>query len=47
MSDAAALPEVDAKPTRHAAAVLLEASALSLRAGGAARNRLLFACPAK
>jgi len=43
MSDAAALPEVDAKATRAAAAVLLEASALSLRAGGAARNRLLFA----
>ena len=43
MSDAAALPDVDTKPTRDAPAVLLEASALSLRAGGAARNRLLFA----
>ena len=43
MSDAAALPDVDTKPTRDAPAVLLEASALSLRAGGAAHNRLLFA----
>ena len=43
MSDAAALPDVDTTPTRDARAVLLEARALSLRAGGAARNRLLFA----
>ena len=42
MSDAALLDAV-AKPTRDAAAVVLEASGLSLRAGGAARNRLLFA----
>jgi len=43
MSDAAALSDVDTKPTPSTPAVLLEASALSLRAGGAARNRLLFA----
>ena len=43
MSDAAAIAEVATGPTRNAPAVLLEASALSLHAGGAARNRLLFA----
>ena len=43
MSDTDALPDAVVKPTRDAAAVVLEASALSLRAGGAARNRLLFA----
>ena len=43
MSDAAALSDVDTEPTPRAPVVLLEASALSLRAGGAARNRLLFA----
>ena len=43
MSDAAVLSGVDTKARRDAAAVLLEASALSLRAGGAAHNRLLFA----
>ena len=43
MSDAAAIAEVATGPTRNAPAVLLEASALSLHAGGAPRNRLLFA----
>jgi len=43
MTDAAAIAEVATGPTRNAPAVLLEASALSLHAGGAARNRLLFA----
>jgi len=43
MSAVAALAAVDIAPPRAAPAVLLEASALALRAGGAARNRLLFA----
>jgi iron complex transport system ATP-binding protein len=43
MSDAAVLSGADTKARREAATVLLEASALSLRAGGAAHNRLLFA----
>ena len=43
MIDPAAIAEVDSPPARTPAAVLLEASRLSLRAGGAARNRLLFA----
>jgi len=43
MIDPAAIAEVDIPPARTPAAVLLEASRLSLRAGGAARNRLLFA----
>jgi len=43
MSAVAALAAVDIAPPRAAPAVLLEASALALRAGGAARSRLLFA----
>jgi iron complex transport system ATP-binding protein len=43
MSAVAALAAVDIEPPRAAPAVLLEASALALRAGGAARSRLLFA----
>ena len=43
MSAVAALAAVDIEPPRAAPAVLLEASALALRAGGAARGRLLFA----
>jgi len=43
VSDAAALAAVDIEPPRAAPTVLLEASALALRAGGAARSRLLFA----
>ena len=43
MSDVAALPDAVAAATRNAGAVVLEASALSLHAGGAVRHRLLFA----
>jgi iron complex transport system ATP-binding protein len=43
MSDAAALRDAVAKPTREPAVPLLEASGLSLRAGGASANRVLFA----
>ena len=42
MSDASAVPEVDVERRPDAGAAVLEASALSLRAGGSARNRLLF-----
>jgi len=42
MSDASAVPEADVERRLDAGAVVLEASALSLRAGGSARNRLLF-----
>ena len=43
MSEAAPSSDVDTNSRRDAAAILLEARALSLRAGGAAGNRLLFA----
>jgi len=43
MSAAMAWPDAVASRTSDAPAVLLDATALSLRAGGAARHRLLFA----
>jgi iron complex transport system ATP-binding protein len=43
MNEAAALPHAVATPARAPAAPLLDASGLSLRAGGAAAHRVLFA----